>query len=42
MIVSNANGFRCKNEEKIDQMTEFCKKNKIDMVMLSEKMGNVQ
>ena len=32
----NANSFSYKNEEKIDQMIDFCKNNKIDIVMISE------
>ena len=30
------NGFREKYAEKIEQMIEFCKNNKIDVVILSE------
>ena len=39
MIATNSNDFRCKHEEKIDQMTEFCKNHQIDVVMLSETNG---
>ena len=39
MMVINTNGFRDKYAEKIDQMIEFCKNNKIDVAMLSETSG---
>ena len=32
----NANSFVYENEEKIDQMIEFCKNNEIDIVMMSK------
>ena len=32
----NANSFSRKNAENIDQMIEFCKNNRIDIVMISE------
>ena len=32
----NASSFSYKNEEKIDQMIDFCKNNKVDIVMISE------
>ena len=38
----NMNGFRFNYEEKIDQMTRFCKNNQTDVLMLSEKMENGQ
>ena len=39
MLLMNVNGLRCKHEEKIDQMKEFCKNNKIDVAMLSKTNG---
>ena len=39
MMLMNANGFRIQHEEKIAQMTEFCKNNQIDAVTLSETNG---
>ena len=39
MIVINTNGFRDKYAEKIDQMIEFCKNNKIDITMMSKTNG---
>ena len=35
-MVMNANSFTYKNEEKIDQIIEFCKNNEIDIAMISE------
>ena len=32
----NANSFSYENEEKIDQLIDFCKNNKIDAAMTSE------
>ena len=42
ILVMNMNGFRFDYEEKIDQMTRFCKNNQTDVLMLSEKMENGQ
>ena len=39
IISMNENGFRNKHAEKIDQMIEFCKNNKIDAAMLSKTNG---
>ena len=36
IMSTNANSFSCENEEKIDQMIDFCKNNKIDVVIISE------
>ena len=36
ILVINANSFSCTHEEKIDKMIDFCKNNKIDIVMISE------
>ena len=33
----NTNGFRCNNNKKIDQMIDFCKRNKVDLVILIER-----
>ena len=37
LMAMKANGFPDKNAEKIDEMIEFYKINKIDVVMLSTK-----
>ena len=36
IMAMNANSFSCKIEEQIDQMIEFCKNDKICIVMASE------
>ena len=32
----NVDGMRCNNNEKIIQLVEFCEKNKVDVVILTE------
>ena len=39
MLAMNLSGFRYNHEEKIDQMTRFCKENQIDTLMLRIKNG---